>query len=96
MKVRLNVSRAYKGGRCERPGDVVDVSEAEAGRLILSGQADPIDDKAGRKAAKAAERELATAGAAEAKDSLARVKRAVERREREADDAADTSAHEGE
>lgn len=73
MKVRLKVSRAYKGGRVELPGDVVDVSDAEAGRLIVSGQAEAVDAKAGKKVAKAVSQTLGEAERA----SLVDVKREI-------------------
>ena len=39
MKVKMLVSRSGPGGT-ENSGDTIDVSEAEAGRMIAAGQAE--------------------------------------------------------
>lgn len=61
MKVKLLVARAAATGS-ENRGDVVDVSDAEAVRMIEAGQAEPVRGQEPEKAVRNARTEKAKRG----------------------------------
>lgn len=61
MKIKLLVSRATANGAEDR-GDVIEVSDAEAVRMIAAGQAEPIRSEARERAAPFVRAEKAVKG----------------------------------
>lgn len=56
MKIKLKSARAVHNG-FQQIGDVIDVEEVEAGRMIRRGQAEALDSAEGKKAVAASEKD---------------------------------------